>query len=72
MCTIRRARIRKLIKQQRKGKNKGGFLMFDMNFLPVMDENKWEDALKLLNTKGVILSEFKPSTKIRLVKPRNI
>lgn len=73
MCTIRRARIKKLIKQQRKGKNKVGLFIIDLNFLPVMDENKWKEALNLLNAKGIMFSENIPSVqRIRSTRPRQI
>lgn len=71
MCTIRRARIRKLIKQQRKGKNKSGLFTIDLNFIPVIDETKWEDALNLLNTKGVFFHEYKPPA-VKRIKSRII
>lgn len=55
---LRRSKIKKLIRQQKKGA-KPLFLIY-LDLLPVMDENNCIEALKLLNTRGVILSEWKP------------
>lgn len=73
MCQIRRARIKKLIKQQRKGSHKGDLFLINLTYLPVMDENKWKEALYLLNVKGVMFTDSIPSVRrIRSTRPRNI
>jgi hypothetical protein len=71
MCSIRRSKIKKLIKQQRKGFKPLFFI--DLDMIPVMDEDGWEYALKLLNTRGVILHEWKPAVqRINPLRPRKI
>jgi hypothetical protein len=73
MCQIRRARIKKLIKQQRKGSHKYDLFQIDLSYLPVMDENKWKEAINLINQKGVMLNEYIPSIqRIRSTRPRNL
>lgn len=71
MCTIRRARIRKLIKYQRKGKQQNNLIILDLNCFPEreFDKSKWEEALKLLNTKGVVFHEYKPPA-VKRIKSR--
>lgn len=73
MCTIRRARIKKLIKQQRKGKFKAQLFIIDLDAIPVLNESDWHKYFNLWYQKGVLLS---PSTsgleKIIPAKPRKI
>jgi hypothetical protein len=73
MCTIRRARIKKLIKQQRKGSHKGDLFLIDLTYLPVMDVNKWKEAINLMNQKGVMVTDSIPHVqRIRSTRPRNL
>lgn len=70
MCTIRRARIKKLIKQQRKGKNKGDLFEIDLDGIPRIS---WKKTFELISKTGFILHEFKPHVKrIRSTRPRNL
>jgi hypothetical protein len=73
MCTIRRARIKKLIKQQRKGKSKGDLLLINIDALPLMCEGDLKKAFELLNTRGVLIHEWKPAVQIiKTTRPRKI
>jgi hypothetical protein len=74
MCTIRRARIRKLIKYHKNGKNNRGLFLIDIDCLPVMDETKLEDVIKLMQTKGVMLNAFNNNYSVKKIRviPRKL
>jgi len=71
MCTIRRSKIKKLIKQQRKGKSKGDLFLIDIDALPVDKLHNWKEMFELINQKGVVFENHFPCVqKIRTARPR--
>lgn len=66
MCTIRRAKIKKLIKQQRKSKLKIDLLTINLDCLPVIDPNKWIENWRSINANvGLMFINTKPKFKPR-------
>lgn len=68
MCTIRRSKIKRLIKQQRKISVKP-IILINFNAFPKIDFQK---AWDLLNTKGVLFCNSVPSVKTISTRPRNL
>lgn len=70
MCTIRRSKIKKLIKQQKKGKSIGDIFLIDLDALPILQYNL-QEMFKLMNQKGVVFENHFPCVKrIRIARPR--
>lgn len=73
MCTIRRARIKKLIKLQRKGKSNAELIIIDLDAIPVINEINLHEYFDLWCQKGVLLSPFRPCVqRIGSLRPRKI
>lgn len=71
MCTIRRSKIKKLIKQQKKGKSKGDLFLIDIDALPINKQLNWQEMFKLINAKGIVLEDrFSCVQRIKSTRPR--
>lgn len=71
MCTIRRSKIRKLIKQQKKGKSKGDLFLIDIDALPVNKQLNWQEMVRLINTREIVIEDrFSCVQRIKSTRPR--
>jgi len=66
MCTIRRSKIKKLIRQQRKILIKP-LIEINFNHLPKIS---WEEWFKMWNKKGIVIGTSIRSVKKTTTRPR--